>query len=233
MGKKTRENKGWAGDKKKHSEAARLGWQRRYEKLGPLTDQEIDAVQAKRSQRTKEMDAAFTSKRTFNRDDPRARPWLKHPGRFDIRDVDTRMIRAAGFELTGEETEQELKALIKKAATILKTRRPARKRTTVPVILETCESFDSRKHGHAYVALLHYVPGKGITREFINGENRVWSSSRKYYSQRFRFQAREGDVFEARLDDGSWKNDSRDYITIDGGDVKKISQREAFSLVQK
>lgn len=154
--------KGWTGDKKGHSDAAKRGWQKRYEKMPAITDAEISEVQGKRKQKTKDMDGAFTAKRTFNRDDPRARPWLKNPGRFDIQDVDTRMLARAGLELTGDENADELNTIIEKAQEILL------KRAKKPYLEVTIDANAFKGTGKCWIQ--RYTPD-GVRGDFMDPVN--------------------------------------------------------------
>jgi len=52
------------------------------------------------------------------------------------------------------------------------------------------------------MARLSFADGK-VNREFIDCNEKNWDSKHKYYDTSFTFRAKEGDKFEARLDDGS------------------------------
>ena len=89
-------------------------------------------------------------------------------------------------------------------------------------IVKTFESIDPRKNGHAYMARLSFADGKA-SREFIDCNGKNWDSKHKYYDTSFTFRAKEGDKFEARLDDGSWKNDSKVWYMVvknEGGELE-------------
>ena len=52
--------------------------------------------------------------------------------------------------------------------------------------LETESNFEPQKHGHAYVALVFISLETNKTeRKFIEGDNRLWDSKHKCYSQVF------------------------------------------------
>lgn len=87
--RKRKKRGGWFGDKRAHSRAAKLGWERRNAKLVPASDEEIKNVQHKRSKRARSMDAKSTSRKTLKRGDKKTRYWTKRPGRYDIEGVDT------------------------------------------------------------------------------------------------------------------------------------------------
>lgn len=98
--------------------------------------------------------------------------------------------------------------------------------------LRTCDAFDSRKHGHAYVAILSKLDGK-LTREWIDNSGKLWDRKHKYYSTTFEFDAPDGTVLEARLTDGSWANDYREWYVVSDGALKEVEQRTAVELLDK
>ena len=63
------------------------------------------------------------------------------------------------------------------------------------------------------MARLSFADGK-VSREFIDCNGKNWDSKHKYYDTSFTFRAKEGDKFEARLDDGSWKGDSKVWYMV-------------------
>ena len=98
--------------------------------------------------------------------------------------------------------------------------------------LETIKSFDPRKHGHAYLSKISFNDRKPV-REFIDSNSRMWDSKRKYYETSYTFNAKEGDMFEARLDDGSWKSDLKEYYIVkinDNGDLYLSKVKELSDL---
>ena len=100
--------------------------------------------------------------------------------------------------------------------------------------LETVKGFDPRKHGHAYLSKISFNDRKPI-REFIDSNTRMWDNKRKYYETSYTFNAKEGDMFEARLDDGSWKSDLRDYYIVKKDDKGELylSKAKELSDLQK
>ena len=117
-------------------------------------------------------------------------------------------------EAVGDKTADKLA----KEAQGLADNKPTEKKFT----LETIKSFDPRKHGHAYLSKISFNDRKPV-REFIDSNTRMWDSKRKYYETSYTFNAKEGDMFEARLDDGSWKSDTKEYYI-----VKKKTTRASF-----
>ena len=63
------------------------------------------------------------------------------------------------------------------------------------------------------MARLSFADGK-VSREFIDCNGKNWDGKHKYYDTSFTFRAKEGDKFEARLDDGSWKGDSKVWYMV-------------------
>jgi len=98
--------------------------------------------------------------------------------------------------------------------------------------LETINNFDARKHGHAYVAKLCVDENGKVDRKFFNMQDRIYDSKRKYYQATWEIELKEGDIIEARLDDGSWKNDYRNWFIVENGELKEISQKEARELLR-
>ena len=105
-------------------------------------------------------------------------------------------------------SDAELLELITQAKAIIESRKADKQ-----FIVETFESIDPRKNGHAYMARLSFTDGK-VQREFIDCNGKNWDSKHKYYDTSFTFRAKEGDKFEARLDDGSWKSDSKVWYMV-------------------
>ena len=105
------------------------------------------------------------------------------------------------------------------------------------VRLSTDNSFDPRKHGHAYVAVLTMGEGRKVNREFVQGGSRRWDTKRKTYSQDWEFTVPVGTVLECRLTDGSWKNDYRVWYVVnpasEGSEdgLESISQSAAHALL--
>ena len=129
-------------------------------------------------------------------------------------------------EAAGDKTADKLA----KEAQGLADNKPAEKKFT----LETIKSFDPRKHGHAYLSKISFNDRKPA-REFIDSNTRMWDSKRKYYETSYTFNAKEGDMFEARLDDGSWKSDTKEYYIVKKDDKGELylSKVKELSDLQK
>lgn len=130
-------------------------------------------------------------------------------------------------EAVGDKTADKLA----KEAQGLADNKPTEKKFT----LETIKSFDPRKHGHAYLSKISFNDRKPV-REFIDSNTRMWDSKRKYYETSYTFNAKEGDMFEARLDDGSWKSDTKEYYIVKKKDDKGelyLSKVKELSDLQK
>jgi hypothetical protein len=96
---------------------------------------------------------------------------------------------------------------------------------------ETDQAFESRKHGHAYVARLFFdTDTEKINREFLESMGRTWNGKQYYYEKWF-VELTENDVIEARLTDGSWKNDYRYWYQICNDICVKITQTEAIDYI--
>lgn len=99
--------------------------------------------------------------------------------------------------------------------------------------LETDGWFDRRKHGSAYVAKLSLRDGK-IEREFIPFTFREWDTKGKYYRAEWEIEVKDGEVYEARLTDGSWKNDYKEWFVIENGEKRDLeSLKEARELLKR
>ena len=79
--------------------------------------------------------------------------------------------------------------------------------------LETIGGIDARKNGHAYLARLKFEDGR-IERNFIDNNGRSYNNKKKTYDTSFTFMAKEGEKFEARLTNGSWKSDSKQWFKV-------------------
>jgi hypothetical protein len=96
---------------------------------------------------------------------------------------------------------------------------------------ETDQAFENRKHGHAYVARLFFdTDTEKINREFLESMGRTWNGKRYYYEKWF-VELAENDVIEARLTDGSCKNDYRYWYQIRKSESIRITQAEALNYV--
>jgi len=119
---------------------------------------------------------------------------------------------------------EELEAEIAKIQAIIESRKE-----TCTVEFETCDAFDKRKHGGSYVAFLSRDEDGKISRQFVGDNGKMWDG--RYYKTSYTFEAKEGDVLECRLDDGSWKNDYREYFQVVGGKPVSVTQKHAFNLI--
>jgi hypothetical protein len=119
-------------------------------------------------------------------------------------------------------SDSELESIVEKVESEQQNRKQG-----IQCELKTDENFDHRKHGHAYVARIDKVNGK-ITRDFIDRTNIKYDSKRKYYQAQWLFEAKEGDKFEARLTDGSWKNDYKSYFVVKNGELVESSSDEVL-----
>lgn len=111
---------------------------------------------------------------------------------------------------------EELEELIAEIKAELESRKRSKK-----FYLETLGGIDPRKNGHAYLAKLKFEDGRA-ERDFIDNNGRSWDNKKRSYDTSFTFTAKEGDKFEARLTDGSWKSDSKQWFKVimdDEGDL--------------
>jgi len=101
----------------------------------------------------------------------------------------------------------------------------------VRCFFETHRDYDPRKHGHAYVAI---VKGRGadgkIIREFLNNCQRVYDSKHKYYTARWEVDLPVGTKIEARLEEGSWKNERRSYYIITEEGPEEVDRKEVLGI---
>lgn len=126
----------------------------------------------------------------------------------------------------GVEELERLKEAIEKEL----EKRRARDDGMVWVELETDGWFDRRKHGNAYVAIVKRGEDGKIQREFIEWTDRVWDSKHKYYKARWVFKAPVGAKIEARLTDGSWKNDYKSYFIVKEDGLEEVSREDVLGL---
>ena len=171
------------------------------------------------SQKVKELSPAELRKAIINAKDDKERLAIIENQKAGIR-------QRLEDEAAGDKSADELA----KEAQILADDKPAEKKFT----LETIKSFDPRKHGHAYLSKISFNDRKPV-REFIDSNTRMWDNKRKYYETSYTFNAKEGDMFEARLDDGSWKSDLRDYYIVKKDDKGELylSKAKELSDLQK
>lgn len=171
------------------------------------------------SQKVKELSPAELRKAIINAKDDKERLAIIENQKAGIR-------QRLEDEAVGDKSADKLA----KEAQILADNKPAEKKFT----LETIKSFDPRKHGHAYLSKISFNDRKPV-REFIDSNTRMWDNKRKYYETSYTFNAKEGDMFEARLDDGSWKSDLRDYYIVKKDDKGELylSRAKELSDLQK
>ena len=127
-----------------------------------------------------------------------------------------------------ELTNEELLFLIEKCKGEIK-----RRKASTTITLSTVANYDSRKHGKPYVAFLTYDAQGKMQRRFVDATNTIYSSNKKYLQREFVFEASDGAIIEARLNDGSWKNEKREYFVIEDDEAKAISKEEAFEILKK
>jgi hypothetical protein len=95
--KTNRRGKGWFGERRRHSSAAKDGWKGRVRTttttnkpqidLGPV---DVETIHAKRSKFSQQMDYKFNANHTYSKFDPQGRAiWAKAPNRNDIEGLDT------------------------------------------------------------------------------------------------------------------------------------------------
>lgn len=171
------------------------------------------------SQKVKELSPAELRKAIINAKDDKERLAIIENQKAGIR-------QRLEDEAVGDKPADKLA----KEAQILADNKPAEKKFT----LETIKSFDPRKHGHAYLSKISFNDRKPV-REFIDSNTRMWDNKRKYYETSYTFNAKEGDMFETRLDDGSWKSDLRDYYIVKKDDKGELylSRAKELSDLQK
>lgn len=86
----TKTNRGWHGDKKRHSEAAKLGHERKLAKLADINIHEAKIInEVTRKKQDRDRDVKTRSKNVLKPGDKRVNYWAKHPGHYDVEDVDT------------------------------------------------------------------------------------------------------------------------------------------------
>jgi putative uncharacterized protein (fragment) len=158
------------------------------------------------SQKVKELPPADLRKAIINAKDDKERLAIIENQKVGIK-------QRLENEAAGDKTADKLA----KEAQGLADNKPAEKKFT----LETIKSFDPRKHGHAYLSKISFNDRKPV-REFIDSNTRMWDSKRKYYETSYTFNAKEGDMFEARLDDGSWKSDTKEYYIVKKDDKGEL-----------
>ena len=80
---------GWHKDNKRHSIAAKMGWQNRRAGMKPShTPAELRRIHEERSKRSRVQDERQTAKRLLDPEDPYTDSWVKDPGQMDIRGID-------------------------------------------------------------------------------------------------------------------------------------------------
>ncbi len=89
---------------------------------------------------------------------------------------------------------------------------------TVNINIETAW-VDWRKHGRPFIRRM-------ASNAFVEPTHTEWG--KKTMKQYFHFSAETGELFQIRLDDGSWKNDSKQYVRVgEDGKFLGVSQDEA------
>ncbi len=127
-----------------------------------------------------------------------------------------------------EMTLDELMELQEAVAKEIQTRKLTEQKL-VSVKFETCDYFDPRKHGGAYVAIVKNENGK-VNRLFLDVTNKVYDSKRKTYKAIWIADLPVGTKIEARLNDGSWKNEDRDYFIVTETGIEASSRKEVLGL---
>lgn len=178
-----------------------------------------DPIIPQSSQKVKELPPADLRKAIINAKDDKERLVIIENQKAGIK-------QRLENEAAGDKTADKLA----KEAQGLADNKPAEKKFT----LETIKSFDPRKNGHAYLSKISFNDRKPV-REFIDSNTRMWDSKRKYYETSYTFNAKEGDMFEARLDDGSWKSDTKEYYIVKKDDKGELylSKAKELSDLQK
>nr|DAI16382.1 MAG TPA: hypothetical protein [Caudoviricetes sp.] len=188
-------------------------------KQQPDPNATFNGIIPQNSQKVKELPPADLRKAIINAKDDKERLAIIENQKAGIR-------QRLENEAAGDKTADKLA----KEAQGLADNKPAEKKFT----LETIKSFDPRKHGHAYLSKISFNDRKPV-REFIDSNTRMWDSKRKYYETSYTFNAKEGDMFEARLDDGSWKSDTKEYYIVKKDDKGELylSKAKELSDLQK
>lgn len=95
---------------------------------------------------------------------------------------------------------------------------------------ETNRSYDPRKHGHAYVATINKDESGRPLRGFLNNAQRAYDSKHKYYDARWEADLAIGTKVEARLDEGSWKNESRSYFIVQPDGLHEVTRQAVLGI---
>ena len=90
---------------------------------------------------------------------------------------------------------------------------------------------DSRKHGKPYLAKIIGVLDGKLNREFVQLSTVYGKSSAVQVAGNF--TAKEGDIFEARDGNGSWKNESRTFYIVKDGKLDYHSDATSASAKMK
>lgn len=116
----------------------------------------------------------------------------------------------------------DLKALVEKAKKEIDERKETKR-----FMIETNE-FNTRYHQSAYLARLTFN-GTEVEREFIRDDGKYWNKHRYYTS--WTFEAKEGDMFEAR-DYASYKHDRKSYYIVERSKKGNLFLNELSSMTE-
>ena len=101
----------------------------------------------------------------------------------------------------------------------------------VSCVFETNACFDARKHGGPYVAVIEGIDTDGkIIRKVANNKTTVWDSKHKYSTSRWIIDLPIGTKIEARLRDGSWKNEHRSYFIVTESGLQDSDRKTVMGL---
>jgi|GEM_PF-3484128 hypothetical protein len=84
--------RGWWGESRRHSLAAKKGWRKRVAKMPRVPMKTIEAAEALRPKRARVVDRAKRAKVVLDPDDPRVNFWLKRPYELDVEGIDTPVV---------------------------------------------------------------------------------------------------------------------------------------------
>lgn len=124
-------------------------------------------------------------------------------------------------------SKEELEQLTEQIRIELKSREEHAQ--LVHIVLDTDGYYDSRKHGGAYAAVITSESGK-TKRDFIERTSIAYDSKHKYYKARFEADLPVGAKIEARLSDGSWKNESRSYYVVEENGLRDATRAEVLGI---
>lgn len=84
----------------KRSRAAKKGWETRRSRIRIPSFEELMGIQRRRSPRARAADAAKTAKVVLRPTDPRVVSWMKRPGRYDVKGIDTKAKKKVAVKRT-------------------------------------------------------------------------------------------------------------------------------------